>query len=72
MQQVYPQAPAPGGWPARHDSVAVSLFLVRQCLDPWREEGSGASLETAGKCDSDPHCVLLLSRDKPTEQTKYV
>lgn len=41
VQQMHPQAAAPGGWPARHDSIAVSLFLVGQRLDPWRDEGSG-------------------------------
>lgn len=37
VQQMHPQAASPGGWPARHHSIAVSLSLVGQCLEAWRD-----------------------------------
>lgn len=37
VQQMNSQAAAPGRWPACYHSIVVSLFLVGQCPDPWRD-----------------------------------
>lgn len=39
VQQMHPQAAAPGRWPACYHSIVVSLFLVGQRPDPWRDWG---------------------------------